>query len=230
MSQSIVIGKTGADDFFMTNGAPSAFMGQSVGAEPTTVTGTVSDPDADAGPWIVVMLFLNGGDVCARAAMLTVDDLDPKDLFTLPVDAVPFKLTICDSSGQGTGETENTTGPQGDPGGEITNTGSADVLTKSDAEGNLVDSIISDDDTTATVTGALEVTGAASVDDLTATGDTSLKNTEIDGDVTLLGQLQTDQTAAGDTPGSVIASLAVYDEAGVLIGYLPIYDEITVGA
>lgn len=41
------------------------------------------------------------------------------------------------------------------------------------------------------------------------------------------GQILTNQTQAATTPGSVVAALAVYDDTGALVGYLPVYDTIT---
>ncbi len=46
-------------------------------------------------------------------------------------------------------------------------------------------------------------------------------------DVTFTGKLQTDKATAGNTLGTVIERVPIHDEEGVLIGYLPIYDNIT---
>jgi hypothetical protein len=45
--------------------------------------------------------------------------------------------------------------------------------------------------------------------------------------VALSGQIETDQTAAATTPGSVVAKLPIYDHTGALIGYAPLYDAIS---
>jgi hypothetical protein len=42
-----------------------------------------------------------------------------------------------------------------------------------------------------------------------------------------VGLISSDESAAATTPGSVIAKVPVYDETGTLIGYLPVYDDIT---
>ncbi len=41
------------------------------------------------------------------------------------------------------------------------------------------------------------------------------------------GEIETNQTAAGTTLGSVVAYFPIYDEGGTLVGYVPIYDSIT---
>lgn len=41
------------------------------------------------------------------------------------------------------------------------------------------------------------------------------------------GQLKTNQTSSGTTLGSVTDKMPIYDEAGTLVGYVPIYDSIT---
>ena len=43
----------------------------------------------------------------------------------------------------------------------------------------------------------------------------------------LMGRLATNQTATGTTLGSVTRKLAVYGGTGSLLGYIPIYDNIT---
>lgn len=41
------------------------------------------------------------------------------------------------------------------------------------------------------------------------------------------GDIRTSRTAAATTLGSVTAKLPVYDAAGVLVGYAPLYDSIS---
>lgn len=41
------------------------------------------------------------------------------------------------------------------------------------------------------------------------------------------GQVWTNQTAAAGTLGTVVAKMPLYDAAGSLVGYLPVYDDIT---
>lgn len=41
------------------------------------------------------------------------------------------------------------------------------------------------------------------------------------------GKLKTNQTSAGETLGSIIAKMPIYDDSGDLVGYIPIYDGST---
>jgi len=41
------------------------------------------------------------------------------------------------------------------------------------------------------------------------------------------GAIGTNQTSAATTPGSVVAKMPIYDAAGALVGYIPVYDTIT---
>jgi hypothetical protein len=45
--------------------------------------------------------------------------------------------------------------------------------------------------------------------------------------VTEAGQIRTTLTSSGSTLGSVAKKLPIYDAAGALLGYIPIYDDIT---
>lgn len=73
---------------------------------------------------------------------------------------------------------------------------------------------------TATLSGAggdtTVVCGTGSV--ITITGNNGINH---------FGHIGTDQTQAATIPGAVLAKWPIYDNSGTLIGYLPLYDNIT---
>jgi hypothetical protein len=86
--------------------------------------------------------------------------------------------------------------------------------------------------TAATLTGAPSANGnsvtakagnaqTAEIFQVTANNNALLFGIEADGDI------RTSRTTAATTLGSVAAKLAIYNAAGTLVGYLPIYDNIT---
>ena len=75
---------------------------------------------------------------------------------------------------------------------------------------------------TATGTGSVVLATSPTIATPTLTGDVP-----VSGKLLTTAGLGVGNSAAGTTPGSVIASIEVFDASGTSLGFVPVYDAIT---